>query len=56
MRPTHRAEYIRRALESQNSASKLEAKRKQMKKASERVRRESMRVLGEFEELHDELP
>ena len=51
-----RAEYIRRAIEAQNAVASLEAKRQTMRKASLKVRKESLRVLAEFEALHDDLP
>ncbi len=50
-----RAEYVRRAIESQNVAAAQQKKRKTMKAASEKVRQESLKVLHEFESLSDDL-
>jgi predicted transcriptional regulator len=51
-----RAEYVRRAIEFQNSEAAKEKKRLVMKAASAKVRAESLKVLHEFEALPDDLP
>jgi len=50
-----RAEYVRRAIKSLNHEMALEKKRGIMKAASEKVRKESMKVLKAFEALSDDL-
>ena len=48
-----RAEYIRRAIESLNSAMVVERRRCRIMEASHRVREESMRVNAEFDAIED---
>jgi len=49
-----RAEYIRTALERMNSTMREEAQRERLKKASLKVREESMRINKEFSESEDD--
>jgi len=46
-----RAEYIRRSLIRMNRLAELEMRRKQMLKASQRVREASMNINAEFDEI-----
>ena len=48
-----RAEYIRRAIESENLEAASRLRREQIMKASRRVREESMRVNAEFFAIED---
>ncbi len=48
-----RAEYIRRAIESLNTAATAQHRRRRIMEASRRVRKESLRVNAEFEAVED---
>ena len=48
-----RAEYIRRAIDSLNTALTVEQRRRRMMEASRRVREESMRINAEFATIED---
>jgi metal-responsive CopG/Arc/MetJ family transcriptional regulator len=48
-----RAEYIRRAIESQNSTAAAKHRHRKLMEASRRVRKESLRVNAEFEAIED---
>lgn len=49
-----RAEYIRRAIERMNQATEAQLRDERLARASRKVRKESMRVLAEFETIeHD---
>ena len=49
-----RAEYIRKALDNLNSSVAAAQRRDRMIKASQRVRKESMKVNAEFSEIEHE--
>jgi metal-responsive CopG/Arc/MetJ family transcriptional regulator len=51
---SNRSNYIKEALEMFNKKIKAEELAKQMKAASLKVRKNSMRVLSDFEGIHDE--
>lgn len=48
-----RAEYIRRAIEAQNSTAAAKYRHRKLMEASRHVRKESLRVNAEFEAIED---
>ncbi|MGH8225288.1 MAG: ribbon-helix-helix protein, CopG family [Gammaproteobacteria bacterium] len=48
-----RAEYIRRAIESENAETAARLRRERIMAASRRVREESMRINAEFDAIED---